>query len=317
MLIKRGKELSPDWVTGFIDAEGCFIIGVRKCNVGCKAKERWVVVPCFEIELHAKDLGLLYLIKSFFKESGDIYLRKSKKSAVYQIRDLGSLMDTVIPHFSKYPLISQKQKEYKVFHLILVTLLNNKYFTRKGIMKIEWLKSLLYNNDALPSEDIPKSEVDYMRYNLGDTLLKVDYELRNVTCDWFSGFMSGDGCFFVNIYKVKDCNTGYAVKLSISVTKHLKDKVLMENIAKVLMCGRVYKHSKNTLVLKISTFKHLFDIVIPLLMQYPIRGVKSKDFKDFCKIASKVKDKAHLNPLGLEEIRKIKWGMNSRRSLEE
>lgn len=322
MLSKKDTRLSPEWVTGFTDAEGCFTISVYKCNLEetrqARARQLWRVVPCFEIELPIRDLELLYLIKSFFNESGDISIRKKRKSAIYQIRDLNSLINEVTPHFNKYPLLSQKQKDYKVFSMILWPLLNNKQFSDRGIMKIVKLKSLL-NWDASQSERLEEESAslgtNYRLDNLGEaSLLRVDYDLRNITCDWLSGFISGDGCFFVNIYKVKDCSTGYAVKLSISVTQHLKDKVLMENIARILMCGRVYKHSNSTVVLKISTFKHISDVIIPLFEQYPIRGIKSRDFKDFCLIASKVQTKTHLTIEGLEEIREIKLGMNSRRS---
>lgn len=327
MLSKKDTRLSPEWVTGFTDAEGCFTISVYRCNLEdtrlARVRQTWRVVPCFDIELPIRDLELLYLIRSFFNESGTISVRKSRKSAIYQIRDLNSLMKEVIPHFNRYPLISQKQKDYKVFSMVLVPLLNNRQFSDRGIMKIVKLKSLLNwsamtsspQSERLEEEELSSLHTKHRLDNLGEaSLLRVDYDLHDITCDWLSGFISGDGCFFVNIYKVKDCSTGYAVKLSISITQHLKDKVLMENIARILMCGSVYKHSKNTVVLKISTFKHLMGTIIPLLEQYPIRGAKSRDFKDFCLIASKVQTKTHLRIEGLEEIRKIKLGMNSRRS---
>lgn len=324
MLSKKDRRLSPEWVTGFTDAEGCFTISVYRCNLEetrqARARQPWRVVPCFEIELPIRDLELLYLIRSFFNESGIISVRKSRKSAIYQIRDLNSLMNEVIPHFNRYPLISQKQKDYKVFSMVLVPLLNNRQFSDRGIVKLKYLlnwsaRTSSPQSERLEEEELSSLHTNHRLDNLGEaSLLRVDYDLRDITCDWLSGFISGDGCFFVNIYKVKDCSTGYAVKLSISITQHLKDKVLMENIARILMCGRVYKHSKNTVVLKISTFKHLINTIIPLLEQYPIRGAKSRDFKDFCLIASKVQTKTHLRIEGLEEIRKIKLGMNSRRS---
>jgi len=37
------------------------------------------------------------------------------------------------------------------------------------------------------------------------------------------------------------------------------------------------------------------------------------DFADFCKVAELMKNKAHLTQEGLEEIRQIKAGMNTRR----
>jgi hypothetical protein len=47
--------------------------------------------------------------------------------------------------------------------------------------------------------------------------------------------------------------------------------------------------------------------------KYPIIGVKSKDFADFCLIAELMKNKKHLTTEGLNQIRQIKAGMNKGR----
>ena len=55
------------------------------------------------------------------------------------------------------------------------------------------------------------------------------------------------------------------------------------------------------------------DKVIPFFKKYPIIGVKALDFSDFCIVAELIKNKAHLTPKGLDEIRLIKLGMNKER----
>ena len=55
------NKLDPDWVTGFVDAEGCFSVIVEISEI-FKRKVR----ISFEINLHEKDKDILYKIKSFF-----------------------------------------------------------------------------------------------------------------------------------------------------------------------------------------------------------------------------------------------------------
>ena len=43
---------------------------------------------------------------------------------------------------------------------------------------------------------------------------------------------------------------------------------------------------------------------------FPIQGVKCLDYLDWCKVAELMKYKAHLTQEGLDQIRKIKAGMN-------
>jgi len=53
--------------------------------------------------------------------------------------------------------------------------------------------------------------------------------------------------------------------------------------------------------------------IIPFFDKYPLQGEKAKDFMDFKKVALLMQSKAHLTREGLEEILKIKSGMNARR----
>jgi hypothetical protein len=59
--------------------------------------------------------------------------------------------------------------------------------------------------------------------------------------------------------------------------------------------------------------KDLSDIVIPLFKNMPLQGAKSKDFADFCKAVDIMKVKGHLTNEGLDQLRKLKVGMNTGR----
>jgi len=61
---KREFELDPNFVTGFVDAEGCFTVTITRDPVN---KTGWRVKPAFEIGLHKKDLALLKLIQNQFR----------------------------------------------------------------------------------------------------------------------------------------------------------------------------------------------------------------------------------------------------------
>ena len=50
------KPLNPNWVTGFTDAEGSFIVTVFKR----KDAKNFTVNASFELGLHSKDIAILY-----------------------------------------------------------------------------------------------------------------------------------------------------------------------------------------------------------------------------------------------------------------
>lgn len=100
------NKLDPDWVTGFVDAEGCFSVIVEISEI-FKRKVR----ISFEINLHEKDKDILYKIKSFFGV-GAVYIRSDRKLAVYRVTNVNYIKDIIIPHFTNYPLISKKRIDF-------------------------------------------------------------------------------------------------------------------------------------------------------------------------------------------------------------
>ena len=54
----------------------------------------------------------------------------------FEIRSLKPLLEVVIPHFRKYPLISSKQKDFEKFVTICNLLSENQHLTRDGFRKI-------------------------------------------------------------------------------------------------------------------------------------------------------------------------------------
>ena len=67
--------------------------------------------PEFRIDLHSRDLFLIRKIQSFFGV-GTINQYESKNSVVYSVQSLRDIINVIIPHFDKYPLITQKKADY-------------------------------------------------------------------------------------------------------------------------------------------------------------------------------------------------------------
>lgn len=54
---------------------------------------------------------------------------------------------------------------------------------------------------------------------------------------WIAGFTSGDGCFYISIYK-SSTKLAEAVRLMFTITQHSRDELLMKNLVNYLACGR-------------------------------------------------------------------------------
>ena len=67
--------INPNQITGFADAEGAFMIKIRKNS---KLKTGWAIEPSFEISIHIKDLELLKQIRNFFGNISNILIKKDR-----------------------------------------------------------------------------------------------------------------------------------------------------------------------------------------------------------------------------------------------
>lgn len=132
--------------------------------------------------------------------------------------------------------------------------------------------------------------------------------------NWISGFVTGDGCFDVNIPKTTN-KLGYRVQLRFRITQHERDRILMENLMKYFFSGHVYKYPKQSAIsLVIFNYSDIYNRIIPFFEKNPLLGVKLLEYKDWCKIAKLMKEGSHLTVEGLNLIQLIKSGMNNGRS---
>jgi len=65
----------------------------------------------------------------------------------------------------------------------------------------------------------------------------VDQLIKNP--NWMSGFISAEGCFFVDIRDSKTNKIGKQVSLEFSMGQHSRDAQLFKSFTKFLECGRV------------------------------------------------------------------------------
>jgi hypothetical protein len=130
--------------------------------------------------------------------------------------------------------------------------------------------------------------------------------------NWLAGFVDGEGCFYINTKKAKGYLTGYQVIMSFSICQHVKDELLLSKFIDYLGCGKIEKASTrpNEVTFVTYKFSDIRDKIIPFFQNYPLHGIKSMDYRDFCEIAKLMENKSHLTLDGLNKIKSLKSGMN-------
>ena len=293
--------LDPWFVTGFVDAEGCFMIGLTKSE---QYRLGYQVTAIFKIGLHVKDSDLLSQIQDFFGVG--VITKHGKTTLQYTVKSIKDL-NVILSHFDTYPLISQKWSDYKLFKQAVLLIKNKEHLTKEGLKKIFSLRASI--NLGLSDE----LQLVFPDIVPATRTLPVDLKIKNF--NYIAGLTSGDGCFFVSIRNSSYTVSGKSLVLKFQIVQHSRDVELMKMLISTLGCGRIELVLQQSAVYYVVTkYQDILEKLIPLFDNYPIKGVKALDYSDFKKIVFLMKDKAHLTEQGLMEIRSIKLNMNLLRS---
>jgi len=296
-------SLNPWFISGFIDAEGSFMVIVRK-----KPENRtgWLVVVIFSIALHKRDLRILEDIQAYFGGAGSIR-KNGKDTFKFRIESLELISNLIIPHFDKYPLVTQKLGDYLLFKTVVEMMKAKEHLTNAGINKIVAIKASM--NNGL-SEDL------YAAFPNLNSVPRPLVENKKVPHEqWIAGFTTGEGYFKVVVAKTPNRKVGFRVLLGFQITQHTRDEKLMTSLITYFGCGIIEKDPRGPyLCYSVYKFSENYEKIIPFFKMHKIVGIKSEDFADWCKVAEMIEAKDHLTSSGLDKIRNIKSGMNKGRS---
>lgn len=296
-LLNNGQDPNKEnlswFICGLVDAEGSFTIATYKDR---KNRIGWGVKLVFKIVLHKKDKALLEQIKSYFgvgniSKDGDILQYR-----VESIKDLPK----IVQFFDKYQLITKKHADCLLFKQAVNLALNKEHIKTEGLQKIVAIKASMNRRNLSPKlkEAFPNI-IPVDKPNVLNAVFPIPHP------QWLAGFTSGEGCFFIVIYKSESSKLKEAVQLKFILVQHVLDEQLMRNIKKYLECGNLLK-KRDTLHFTVENFQELTKKIIPFFQKFPILGIKSKDFSGLCKAVELINNKAHLTKEGLYKIKKIK-----------
>lgn len=130
---------------------------------------------------------------------------------------------------------------------------------------------------------------------------------------WVTGFIDGEGTFFIDILKNSTMALGYQVQLQFVITQHIRDSALMFKFVDFFGVGYIANDGVTNLQYRIRGYNDFAKGLFPLLDEYPLMTQKSLDADAFRKVHSMMGGKLHLTATGLEEIQAIKATMNRAR----
>ena len=132
--------LSPDYIVGFVDGEGCFSVSISRKRF--RVPEVRLI---FEIELREDDEPVLREIQKVF-DGGNIYgldysrYDKWRPHVKLKVSSFKDIRGKVIPFFRKYPLQAKKKKQFELFCKVAEMIEEDEHKVPEGIERIRNLR---------------------------------------------------------------------------------------------------------------------------------------------------------------------------------
>ncbi len=127
-------RLEAEWITGFVDGEGCFHVGISKHP---DMKMGYQVLPEFTVVQHERDVQILHALKSYF--GCGVVRRNHDDRMAYRVRKLEHLSKRIVPFFLKHPLKSKKRIDFQKFRRVLLMMEAGEHLTPEGVEAIRRL----------------------------------------------------------------------------------------------------------------------------------------------------------------------------------
>jgi hypothetical protein len=82
-------------------------------------------------------------IQFYFGGAGKISSNSCRDTMSYKIQSLEQILNVIIPHFDKYPLITHKGADYLLFREVATMMQLKQHFTFEGLEKIVSIRASL------------------------------------------------------------------------------------------------------------------------------------------------------------------------------
>lgn len=129
--------LHPEWVLGFIDAEGCFHVAIqnnRSMRLGVQVQLQ------FSVSQHTRDRALLERFIPFFGGVGHV-VNEGPTMVQYRIRGINDLSTHLFPFLDAHPLLTVKSNDYADFRRVHSLMSEGLHLTPEGLAHIKLIKA--------------------------------------------------------------------------------------------------------------------------------------------------------------------------------
>ena len=152
--------------------------------------------------------------------------------------------------------------------------------------------------------------------NQSDNQPRADNQQGRLDPWYIVGFVDGEGCFSISIFRNSTTRLGYQVFPEFVVTQGAKSASVLKDLQSFFGCGQIYvnrradNHRENLYRYCVRSVKDIRNKIIPFFEKHQLKTNKRFDFQTFCLAVGLIEQGEHLNPDGLDKLRSLASTMN-------
>ena len=133
---------------------------------------------------------------------------------------------------------------------------------------------------------------------------------------WVVGFVDGEGCFTVPIFRNASTRIGWQVQPEFVVVQSAHSVSALEELQRYFGCGRVGVYARKDnhrgpmARWAVRSKRELTDRIVPFFEEHPLHTVKASEFASFVRVLRLMDAGRHLTVDGMAEIARIAERMN-------
>jgi hypothetical protein len=198
-------------------------------------------------------------------KGGHLNVDKRTNAYNFLINSLSLILNTVLPHFASYPVMSAKYRSFFMFKRVVIMLKNKEHLTRQGlprIIAIAYSMNTASTRTPERKQEILKS-LGFDNYDEGNLISSLEKEMQSgLNCDrldpyFISGVADGDSSFYVSL---KGNNR---IVPAFTIIQHKESKDLLCAIQSYFKCGALYEIKPNYVRFVVEDISSLINIIIP------------------------------------------------------
>ena len=127
-------------------------------------------------------------------------------------------------------------------------------------------------------------------------------DMTHITTEWVVGFVDGEGCFHIGMFRHPTLTLGTQILPEFTVTQHRRNVHVLYALKSHFQCGVVRPQRDSVWIYRVRAHHHLRDIIVPYFERHVLRTRKRVDFLRFRRVVLWMSRGLHLTPQGLARI---------------